>query len=37
MFKHMNGIMQDLAGKKTQWKKDLDLTMKFARQKLCKY
>jgi len=37
MFDHMDGIMQALAMKKTQWKEDLYFAVKFARQKLSKY
>jgi hypothetical protein len=37
MFDHMDGVMQDLAKKKTQWKKDLFLAVKCAQQKLSKY
>ena len=36
MFDHMDGIMQDLAKKKTQRKADLYFAVKFARQKLSK-
>jgi len=37
MFDHMDGVLQALAEKKTQWKEDLYFTVKFARQKLSKY
>jgi len=37
MFDHMDGILQALAKKKTQWKEDLYFAAKFARQKLSKY
>jgi hypothetical protein len=33
----MDGVMQALANKQTEWNKDLYLVMKFARQKLSKY
>jgi hypothetical protein len=33
----MDGVMQALAKKKTQWNEDLLLTVKLARQKLSKY
>jgi len=33
----MDGVMQALAKKKTQWKEDLIFAMKFAQQKLSKY
>jgi hypothetical protein len=36
MFDHMDGVMQDLAKKKTQWKDDLFFTVKLASQKLSK-
>jgi len=34
MFDHMDGVMCALPRKKTQWKDDLFLTVKLARQKL---
>jgi len=34
MFDHMDGVMRALAKKKTEWKEDLFLAMKFAQQKL---
>jgi len=37
MFDHMDGVMQSLAKKKTQWKEDLFFAVKLARQKLSKY
>jgi len=37
MFDHMDGIMQALAKKKTQWKEELFLAVKLARQKVSKY
>jgi len=37
MFNHMDGIMQALAKKKTQWKEDIFFSVKFVRQKLFKY
>jgi hypothetical protein len=37
MFDHMDGVMQTLAKKKTQWKEDLFVIVKLARQKLSKY
>jgi len=37
MFDHMDGVMQALAKKKTQWKEDLFFAVKCARQKLSKY
>jgi hypothetical protein len=37
MFNHMDGMMQALAKKKTQWKEDLFLAVKCARQKPSKY
>jgi len=37
MFDHMDGVLRALAKKKTQWKEDLYLAVKFARQKLSKY
>jgi hypothetical protein len=37
MFKHMDGVMQALAKKKTQWKEDLYFAQKLAPQKLSKY
>ena len=37
MFDHMDGMMQALAKKKTQWMEDLFFTVKCARQKLSKY
>jgi len=37
MFDHMDGVMQALAKKKTQWKEDLFFAVKVARQKLSKY
>jgi hypothetical protein len=36
MVDHMDGIMQALAKKKTQWNKDLYLAVKVARLKLSK-
>jgi len=36
MFNHMDGVMQALAKKRTQWKEDLFFTVKLARQKLSK-
>jgi hypothetical protein len=37
MFDHIDGVMQALAKKKTQWKEDLFLAVKCARQKVSKY
>jgi len=37
MFHHMDGVMQALAKKKTQWKEGLFLAVKLAWQKLFKY
>jgi len=37
MFDHMDGVMQVLAKKKSQWKEDLFFGVKLARQKLSKY
>jgi len=37
MFDHMDGVMQALAKKKTQWKEDLFFAVKLARQTLSKY
>jgi hypothetical protein len=37
MFDHMDGMMQDLAKKKIQWKEDLFFAVKCAQQKLSKY
>jgi len=37
MFDHMDGMIQALANKKTQWKKDLFFAVKCAWQKLSKY
>ena len=37
MFDHMNGVMQGLAKKKTQWMEDLYFAVKVAPQKLSKY
>jgi len=37
MFDHIDGIMQHLAKKKTQWKEDLYFTVNIARQKLYIY
>jgi len=37
MFDHMDGIMQALAKKKTQWKEELFLAVKLAWQKVSKY
>jgi len=37
MFDHMDGVMQALAEKKTQWKEDLVFAVKLARQKLSTY
>ena len=34
VFDHMDGVMRALAKKKTQWKEDLYIAMRFARQKL---
>jgi len=36
MIDHMDGVMQPLAKKKTQWKEDMIFTVKLARQKLSK-
>jgi hypothetical protein len=36
-FDHMDGVMRDLAKKKTPWKEDLFFAVKLARQKLSKY
>jgi len=36
MFDHMDGVLQTLAKKKTQWKEDLYFAVKFAQQKLSK-
>jgi hypothetical protein len=36
MFDHMDGIVQALAKKKTQWKEDLFFAVRLARQKLSK-
>ena len=36
MFNYMDGVMQDFAMKKTQWKEDLFFTVKLAQQKLAK-
>jgi hypothetical protein len=37
MFGYMDGVMQRLAKKKTQWKGDLFFTVKLAQQKISKY
>jgi hypothetical protein len=37
MFDHMDGVMRSLAKKKTQWKQDLLIAVKCARQKLSKH
>jgi hypothetical protein len=37
MFDHMDDVLQALAQKKTQWKKDMFFAVKLARQKLSKY
>jgi hypothetical protein len=37
MFDYMNGVMRALAEKKTEWKEDLFIAVKLARQKLSKY
>jgi len=37
MFNHMDGVMQALAKKKSEWKEDLFFAVKLARQKLSKY
>jgi len=37
LFDHIDGMMRDLAKKKTQWKEDLYFAVKFEWQKLCKY
>jgi len=37
MFDHMDGVMRDLAKKKTQWKEDLFFAVECARQKRSKY
>jgi len=37
MFDHMDGVMQPLAKKKTQWKEALFFALRLARQKLSKY
>jgi len=37
MFDHMDGVMRALAKKKTQWKEDLFIAVKLARQKLSQY
>ena len=37
MFHHMDGVMQALAQKRTQWKEDLFFAMKLARKNLSKY
>jgi len=37
MFDHMDGIMQALARKQTEWNEDLFFAVKLARQKLSKY
>jgi hypothetical protein len=37
MFHLMDGVIQAFAKKKTQWKEDLFIAVKFARQKLSKY
>jgi hypothetical protein len=34
MFNHMDGVMRDLANKKTQWMEDLSFVAKLAEQKL---
>jgi hypothetical protein len=37
MFDPMNGVMQALAKKKTQWNEDLFFAVKLAQQKLAKF
>jgi predicted LPLAT superfamily acyltransferase len=37
MFDHMDDVMRALAKKKNQWKEDLFLAVKLARQKLSKH
>ena len=37
MFDHMDGLLPALAKKKTEWREDLYLAVKFAQQKLSKY
>jgi len=37
MFDQMDGVMQALARKKTQWQDSLYFAVKFAQQKLSKY
>jgi hypothetical protein len=37
IFDHLDGVMRALAKKRTQWKEDLFLALKFACQKLSKY
>jgi len=37
MFDHMDGVMQALAKKKTQWKEDLFFAVELGRQKLSNY
>jgi len=37
MFNHMDGVMQALAKKKTQWKEDLFFAVRLARQMFSKY
>jgi len=37
MFDHMDGLIQALANKKTQWKEDLFFAVKLAQQKLSQY
>jgi hypothetical protein len=34
IFDHLDGVMQALVKKKTQWKEDLFFALKFAGQKL---
>jgi len=37
MFDHMDGVLQALTEKKTQWTEDLYFAVKFVRQRLSKY
>jgi hypothetical protein len=37
MYNHLDGIIQGLAKKKTQWKEEFFFAVKLARQKLSKY
>jgi len=37
MFDHMDGVMQTLAKKMTQWKEDIFFAVKCAQQRLSKY